>query len=109
VLGYPFSPAHSITHTCGNRDAGKKVTKSYSINCNPFSRAMTSPLSTENATLGGLIYEYISTLYPPDDDMMESPRCVYPCFSWHASSLSPSSANVKHKIIDVPKISQNIQ
>ena len=36
--------------------------------------------------------------------MMESPRCVYPCFSWHASSLSPPSPNVKHKIIDVPKI-----
>ena len=35
---------------------------------------------------------------------MESPRCVYPCFSWHASSLSPPSPNVKHKIIDVPKI-----
>jgi|GEM_PF-4742228 len=36
-------------------DAGKKVTKSYSINCNPFSRAMVSPLSAENPTPGGLI------------------------------------------------------
>jgi len=32
----------------GDVDAGKKVTKPYSINCNPFSRAMVSPLSTEN-------------------------------------------------------------
>jgi hypothetical protein len=38
---------------CG--DAGKKVTKSYSINCNPFSRAIVSPLSTENPTPGELI------------------------------------------------------
>ena len=30
----------------GNGDAGKKVIKPYSINCNPFSRAMVSPLST---------------------------------------------------------------
>ena len=36
----------------GNGDAGKKVTKSYSIDCNPFSRAMVSPLSTENITPG---------------------------------------------------------
>ena len=39
----------------GNGDAGKKVTKPYSINCNPFSRAMLSPLSTEKPTPGGLI------------------------------------------------------
>ena len=39
----------------GNGDAGNKVTKSYSINCNPFSRAMVSPLSTENPTPGELI------------------------------------------------------
>jgi hypothetical protein len=38
---------------CG--DAGKKVTKPYSINCNPFSRAMVSPLSTENPTSGKLV------------------------------------------------------
>ena len=36
-------------------DAGKKVTKPYSINCNPFSRAMVSPLWTENPTPGELI------------------------------------------------------
>ena len=38
-----------------NGDAGKKVTKSHSINCNPFSRAMLSPLSTEKPTPRGLI------------------------------------------------------
>ena len=38
-----------------NGDAGKKVTKPYSIHCNPFSRAMFSPLSTENPTPGELI------------------------------------------------------
>ena len=39
----------------GYGDVGKKVTKPYSINCNPFSRAMVSPLSTENPTPGELI------------------------------------------------------
>jgi hypothetical protein len=37
----------------GKGYAGKKVTKAYSINCNPFSRAMVSPLSTEDITPGG--------------------------------------------------------
>ncbi|MCK4728418.1 MAG: hypothetical protein KAT27_05815, partial [Desulfobacterales bacterium] len=45
----------SAVDNAGNGDAGNKVTKSYSINCNPFSRAMVSPLSTENPTPGELI------------------------------------------------------
>jgi len=36
---------------------GKKVTTSYSINCNPFSRAMVSPLLTENPTPGGAHFQ----------------------------------------------------
>jgi len=32
-----------------------KKSKAYSINCNPFSRAMVSPLSTEDPTPGELI------------------------------------------------------
>jgi hypothetical protein len=47
--------AHEKADWSGNRDAGKKVIKSYSINCNAFSRAMVSPLSTENPTPGELI------------------------------------------------------
>ncbi len=39
----------------GNGNADKKVIKPYSINCNPFSRAMVSPLSTKNPMPGGLI------------------------------------------------------
>jgi hypothetical protein len=35
---------------------------------------MTSPLSTENPTPGGLIYEYLSTLCPPNHDVIEEPR-----------------------------------
>jgi hypothetical protein len=46
-------PNRVAERRCG--DAGKKVTKPYSINCNPFSRAIVSPLSTENPTLGELV------------------------------------------------------
>jgi hypothetical protein len=57
-----FTTAPATSRDYG--DAGKKSKKGYSINFSPFSRAMTSPLSTENPTPGGLIDEYLSTLYP---------------------------------------------
>jgi hypothetical protein len=55
-----------------------KSKKGYSINFSQFSRAMTSPLSTENPTPGGLIDEYLSTLYPlsPNHDVMQATGCI---------------------------------
>ena len=44
---------------------------------------MTSPLSTKNPTTGGLVYEYLSTLYPPNHDVMQDTRRVKAGFSWH--------------------------
>jgi len=44
---------------------------------------MASPLSTKNPTTGGLVYEYLSTLYPPNHDVMQDTRCVKAGFSWH--------------------------
>jgi hypothetical protein len=40
----------------GNGGAGKKVTKPYSINCNPFSRAIASPLSNENPATASFFF-----------------------------------------------------
>ena len=45
--------------------------------------AHPSPLSTENPTTGGLVYEYLSTLYPPNHDVMQHTRRVKAGFSWH--------------------------
>jgi hypothetical protein len=51
-----------------------------------------------------MVTEYLSPFYAPDDDMVAAPRCVYPRFPWHGSSLARPWSKIKHKIMDVPLI-----
>jgi hypothetical protein len=51
------------------------------------------------------VAEYLPALYASDDDMVEGPRGVYPCFSRHGPPLLGCLPKVKHKIMNVPFLS----
>jgi len=50
-----------------------------------------------------VVYEYLSTLYPPDHDVMQHTGRLQPSLSWHGISLAQNPAH--HKLMFLPVLS----